>query len=198
MHATRVATFLLGAWIGCCVFMDLLALQNFRLVGAAINSATPVAAGIIQRNGQDQIALLLRHFAAEQYRYYFSTWERIQIPAALLVAAVLYWALGRRWIPQMLCGLMLALVLFQLAIQPELAFRGRDADFPPGNQMLGTQARVWALTEVWMGAESVKLFIGGLLTVLLIRHKSRTRSRRVEDDLEARGVERAREPFQPL
>ena len=44
----------------------------------------------------------------------------------------------------MLCGLMLALVLFQLAIRPELTFRGRAADFPPGNQALGTQARVGA------------------------------------------------------
>ena len=61
---------------------------------------------------------------------------------------------------------MLALVLFQLAIQPELTFRGREADFPPGNQSLGTQARVWALTEVWIGAESAKLLIGGLLTAL--------------------------------
>ncbi len=166
MHATRIATFLLGAWIGCCVGIDLLALQSLRLVGRAIDSAGPFAADMIRKSGQartSQIALLLRHFSAEQYRYYFSTWETIQIPGALLVAGVLYLAAGKRWIPQILCGLMLALVLFQLAIQPELTFRGRAADFPPGNQMLGTQARVWALTEVWLGAESAKLLIGGLL-----------------------------------
>jgi hypothetical protein len=195
MHATRVATFLLGAWIGCCVFMDLLAIQNLRLVGAATNSASPVVAGIIQKSGHEQIALLLRHFAAEQYRYYFRTWELIQVPAALLVAAVLYWAAGKRWIPHMLCGLMLALVLFQLAIQPELTVLGREADFPPGSQALGTQARVWALTEVWIGAESVKLLIGGLLTALMLTFKSRKRSGRMENDLRAGSVERMREPL---
>ena len=195
MHSTRVATFLLGAWIGCCVFMDLLALQNLRLAARAINSASPVVADIIRKSGQEQITLLLRHFAAEQYRYYFSTWELIQVPGALLVAAVLYLAAGRRWIPQMLCGLMLALVLFQLAIQPELTFRGREADFPPGNQALGTQARVWALSEVWIGAESAKLLIGGLLTVLMFSHKSRRRSRRIEDDLGARSVQHIPEQF---
>lgn len=185
MHATRVATFLLGAWIGCCVFMDLLTLQNFRLVGVAIASAS------IQKGGPEQITLL-RHFAAEQYRYYFWAWERVQILAALLVAAVLYLAVGKRWIPLMLCGLMLALVLFQLAIQPELTYLGRQADFPPGSQALGTLARVWALTEVWIGAESVKLLIGGLLTVLMFRHRSfRLASRSVS-------AERRREPFQPL
>lgn len=196
MHSTRVATFLLGAWIGCCVCMDFLALQSLRLVGRVINSASPAASDIIRKSGQEQIALLLRHFAAEQYRYYFSTWELIQIPGALLVAAVLYLAVGKRWIPQMLCGLMLALVLFQLAIHSELTFRGREADFPPGNRMLGTQARVWALSEVWIGAESAKLLIGGLLTTLMLSHKSRRRPRRVEDDdAAARSVERSREPF---
>lgn len=195
MHATRVATFLLGAWIGCCVFVDLLAFQNLRLVGRAINSAGPLAADIVRKTGQEQIALLLRYFAAEEYRYYFSTWELIQVPGALLVAAVLYLAVGKRWIPQMLCGLMLALVLFQLAIQPELTFRGREADFPPGNQTLGTQARVWALTEVWIGAESAKLLIGSLLTAFMLSYKSRRRVPSGRDDLEARSVERTREPF---
>jgi hypothetical protein len=163
--------------------MDLLALQSLRLVGRAINSASPVVVDIIRKSGPEQIALLLRHFSVEQYRYYFSTWELIQVPGALLVAAVLYLAAGKRWIPQILCGLMLALVLFQLAIQPELTFRGREADFPPGNQTLGTQARVWALSEVWIGAESAKLLIGGLLTALILSHKSRKRSRRVGDGL---------------
>jgi hypothetical protein len=51
MHATRIATFLLGAWIGCSVCMDLLALQNLRLVGVAINSVTPVGADIIRKSG---------------------------------------------------------------------------------------------------------------------------------------------------
>src|SRR3954465_8948403 len=134
MHATRIATFLLGAWIGCCIFLDVLALQNFRLVGVAIASASPAA--LVQKGGSEQITLL-RHFAAEQYRYYFWTWERIQILAVLLIAAVLYLALGKRWILQILSGLILALVLFQVAIQPELTYLGRQADFPPGDQALG-------------------------------------------------------------
>ncbi|MEO8052730.1 MAG: hypothetical protein ABI833_20160 [Acidobacteriota bacterium] len=195
MHLTRVATFLLGVWIGCCVFMDLLAVQNLRLVGRVINSASPAAIEIIQNSGEGKIALLLRYFAAEQYRYYFSTWELVQIPLALLLAGILYLAAEKRWIPQILCGLMLALLLFQLAIQPEITFRGREADFPPGNQVLGTQARVWALTEIWIGAESGKLLFGGLLAAFMISYKSRRRSRRVEDDLTARSVERMREQF---
>jgi hypothetical protein len=182
MHSTRIATFLLGAWISCCVFMDLLALENLRLASGVLNSAIPPAVEIIQKSSRDELGLLLRYFAAEEYRYYFSTWELIQIPIALLLAAVLYIAAEKRPLPQILCGLMLALVLFQLAIHPEWAYRGREADFPPGNQMLGTQARMWALTEVWIGAESSKLLIGALLASYVFTYKSRRRSRRVADE----------------
>jgi hypothetical protein len=183
MHSSRIATFLLGAWIGCCIFMDLLALENLRLANGVLNSAIPPAVEIIQKAGREEMGLLLRYFAAEQYRYFFSTWELIQIPSALLLAGVLYFAADRRPMPQILCGLMLVLVLFQLAIHPELAYRGREADFPPGSQTLGTQARVWALTEVWIGAESAKLLIGALLANYMFTYKSRRRSRRTDEGL---------------
>ncbi len=183
MHSTRVATFLLGAWIGCCLFLDLLSLQNLRLAGQLLNSAIPPASEILQNAGREQMRLLLHHFAAEQYRYYFSLWGLIQIPGALLLAAVLYFAAEKRIIPQVLCGLMLALVLFQLAIDPELTFRGREADFPPGSQALGTQAREWVLTEIWIGVEAVKLLMGGALTNYLFTYKSRRRVRRTEDPI---------------
>ena len=187
MHSTRIATFFLGAWIGCCVFMDLLALENLRLASGVLNSAIPPAVEIIQKSSREELGLLLRYFAAEEYRYYFSIWELIQIPIALLLAGVLYFAAEKRPLPQILCGLMLALVLFQSAINPEWAYRGREADFPPGSQTLGTQARVWALTEVWIGAESAKLLIGALLASYMFTYKSRRRSRRVADEFVGTG-----------
>jgi hypothetical protein len=181
MHSTRIATFLLGAWIGGCIFLDLLAVENLRLANRVVNSAIQPAAQIIQKDGRQEMALLLRYFAAEQYRWYFSAWEKIQIPGALLVAGVLYFSTGKRLMPQILCGLMLALVLFQLAIHPELAYRGRAADFPPGSQSLGTAARMWALIEVWGGAEGAKLLSGAVLASYLFTYKSRRRSQRAGD-----------------
>ena len=178
MHSTRVATFLLGAWMGGCIFMDLLAVENMRLASRVLNAAIQPAAQIIQKDGRQEMALLLRYFAAEQYRSYFSAWEMIQIPSALLVALVLYFATEKRIMPQILCGLMLALVLFQLAIHPELAYRGREADFPPGSQVLGAVARMWALLEVWGGAEGAKLLAGAVLAGYMFTYKSRKRSQR--------------------
>jgi hypothetical protein len=183
MHSTRIATFLLGAWIGCCIFVDLMVLQNPRLASSALESATPPAVLIMQKLGRDETSLLLRYFAEEENRFYFSIWEMFQIPTALILGAVLYFAAEKRAMPQILCGLMLVLVLFQLAIQPEFSYRGREADFPPGSQTLGTKARVWALTEVWIGAESAKLLIGALLASYLFSYKSRRRLQKIDDVL---------------
>jgi hypothetical protein len=183
MHSTRIAAFLLGAWIGCCIFVDLMVLQNPRLAGSALESATPPAVLIMQKLGRDETSLLLRYFAEEENRFYFSIWELFQIPTALILGAVLYFAAEKRAMPQILCGLMLVLALFQLAIQPEFSYRGREADFPPGSQTLGTKARVWALTEVWIGAESAKLLIGALLASYLFSYKSRRRLQKMDDVL---------------
>jgi len=175
MHSTRVATFLLGAWMGCCVFLDLMAIQNLRLAGQMLNSAIPAASEILQNAGRGQMNVLLHHFAAEQNRYYFPLWGWIQLPGILLLASVLYFAAEKRIMPQILCLAMLALVVFELAIHPELAYRGREADFPPGSLALGTQARAWALTEVWSGAEAAKLVVGGVLAAFIFSYKSTRR-----------------------
>jgi len=176
MHSTRIATFLLGAWLACCLFMDAMAVQNQRLTGRFLTAPMEPAAAIVNNAGHEQTALLLRHFAAEQNRYYYSTWELIQIPLALLLALVVFVATDRRIIGPLIVGLMLVLVLFQaFAITPELGFRGRDVDFPPGSQSVGAQARVWALTQVFIGVEAAKLLFGGIVASYMFAFKSRRR-----------------------
>lgn len=181
MHSTRVATFLLGAWIACCVLLDLISLQNMRLAAQMLNSAIPPAGKIIQDAGREPVGQLLHHFAAEQYRYYFTVWGLTQVAGGLVLAAVLYLAMEKRVLPLVLCGAMVALVLFQLAIHPELAFRGQEADFPPGSQSIGVRARMFLLIEIWVGVEAAKLIVGGVLVGYVFTYKSLRRSRRGND-----------------
>jgi hypothetical protein len=183
VHSTRIATFLLGAWIACCILLDLVSLQTMRLAGQMLNSAIPPAAKILQDAGREPMRQLLHHFAAEQYRYYFTVWGLTQIVGGVLLAALLYFATEKRVLPLVLCAAMVAFVLFQLAIHPELAFRGQEADFPPGSQSLGTQARVLLLVEIWIGVEMAKLLVGGVLAGYIFTYKSRRRSRRGGDPI---------------
>ena len=45
----------------------------------------------------------------------------------------------------------------------ELAFRGREADFPPGKGNVTVEERVWVLNEVFMGTEAALLLEGIVL-----------------------------------
>jgi hypothetical protein len=182
MHSSRVAAFLIGAWIGCSVFLAVLAFQNVRFAGRVAGGSTPPATAIINAAGPEQARLLLRHFAWEQNRFYFTNWEMIQMPVAVMLALFLYLTTDRRILPPVLCGLMLVLVMFEyFAITPEFTYRGREADFPPGSLAFGAEARVWLLTEVLIGAEAAKLLIGGVLASYLFAYRSRRKVRKIDD-----------------
>ena len=182
MHSSRIGTFLLGAWIGCSLFLAVLAFQNVRFAGRLAEGSIPAATEIIKAAGPEQAKLLLRHFAWEQNRFYFTNWETFQIPVAVALALFLYLTTDRRILPPILCGLMLVLVMFEYyAITPEFIYRGREADFPPGSTAFGAEARVWVLTEVLIGAEVAKLLIGGVLASYLFTYRSRRKVRKIDD-----------------
>jgi hypothetical protein len=182
MHSSRVGAFVLGAWLGCSLFLAVLAFENARFVGRVTGEAIPQATQIINAAGPEQARLLLRHFAWEQNRFYFTNWEKFQMPVAIMLALFLYLTTDRRILPPVLCGLMLILVMFEyFAITPEFIFRGREADFPPGSLAFGAEARVWVLAEVLIGAEAAKLLIGGALASYLFSYRSRRKVRKIDD-----------------
>ena len=181
MHPTRIAAFLLGAWIAGCVFVDLIALQNVRMAGQMLNAAIPAASEIIQDSGRDEMNSLLHHFAAEQYRSYFSQWEVAQLAIFFTISGVLFFATEKRWLPQLLCAAIVVVVVFQLAIHPEWIYRGREADFPPGSLSRTTQSRVSGLNALWTGVEIAKLILGAILSVFVFSYKPRRRPRRTID-----------------
>lgn len=182
MHYSRVGAFVLGAWLGCSLFLAVLAFQNVRFGGRLAGGSIPPATQIINAAGPEQAKLLLRHFAWEQNRFYFTNWEMFQMPVAVMLALFLYLTTDRRILPPILCALMLVLVMFEyFAITPEFIYRGREADFPPGSLAFGAEARVWVLTEVLIGAEAAKLLIGGVLASYLFAYRSRRKVRKIDD-----------------
>jgi hypothetical protein len=183
VHTRRIATFLLGAWMGGCLFMGVIEIQNLRSPALVMNAPPAPAEKMIQTLGHDPAQLLLRYLAAQQNRHYSSVWEMVQIPLGLAVGLCLFFATQRRLLPLLLCALMLGLLLFQyFTITPELAFRGPETDFPPGNAAVGPMARMWALQQVYAGVEIAKLIAGGVLAtyLFLLRTLRRRRSRETD------------------
>lgn len=173
-----MATFLLGLWIGCGALMALLAVGNLHTASRVMASPSPPAAKLIDKLGPDAASLLLNYQAAEQTRDYLPLWENAQFALAVVLGALLYVGTQKKVLPLVLCGAMLLVVLFQhFAVTPELAFRGREADFPPGNTAFGIRTRVLLLSQVYWGAEALKLLMGAVLAFYLFAFRTRKRVR---------------------
>src|SRR5271154_5230083 len=91
MHHTRIAVFLLGAWLFGSLSIAYVATQNFDAVDQVMKNPPPAAAKMIQTLGDDNARHLLRHLAGEENRSYFETWELAQlfIGVALIVVLLL-------------------------------------------------------------------------------------------------------------
>ena len=178
-------TFLLGAWLGCSVFMALVVLQNLHASGLVMNSPVEPVTRMIKTLGQDQMTLLLRHQAAQQTRNLYYVWEQAQIVLGLAMGVCLYFATQKRMFSLVLCGIMLSLVMFQFwAVTPELGYRGREMDFPTGGDVSSGMVRVLLLYQVLVATEGLKLIIGGVLaSYLFVLRTSRKRSGRRQMDL---------------
>ena len=139
---------------------------------------------MIEKIGQEDTRLLLRHLAMEQSRSYLGLWGDAEMGIGISLLIMLLLSSQTRMFPLLMVGVMLLLVLFQhFTILPEIIYRGRDTDFPPGSESIATLARVWTLGQMYVGMEAAKLVICGVLTSYLFvfyaspdRSKGRRRS----------------------
>jgi hypothetical protein len=185
MHTRRMAAFLLGAWLGGSLLMILIQVENLRFTASLLSAPSDQAIEIIKDTGHRQnVEMLLRYQASEQNRRYSYVWEEAQFGLALILGGCLFLGTQRRIFPMVFCGLMLLMVLFEhFGVTPELVYRGRAADFPPGNTAYGVQTRVWALDQVYAWVEGTKLVLGALLAGYLFIFRAR-RMRRQTDAIE--------------
>jgi hypothetical protein len=175
MHFRRFAAFLLGAWLAGCLFMDMVATQNFRSVDRLLAAPSPqLAERVHAMGGHDAARVLLRHQVAEQNRWYFETWERIQMAlGAALFLVLLFRADADRWM-LFFTLLMLSLVLIgHFFLTPEITRLGRAIDFVPPSTSSPDRARFWLLHGSYSASELIKLGAGIVLAVLLVRRAER-------------------------
>src|SRR5438477_12974924 len=128
MNIQRLSCALLGGWIAGSLFMIMVATQNFRSVDRLL--AAPGRAGAqVERMGHDEARTFLRYQVSEQNRFYFETWERIQLALGLAVLAVT-WRQGK--LPFSLAAIMFALLLAErFYMTPEIIRLGRPIAFAP-------------------------------------------------------------------
>jgi|SRR5579871_641995 len=170
MDLTRIATFFLGAWLGACLFMDMVATQNFRSVDRMLASPPMVVAQRVQAiGGHDAARAFLRFQASELNRRYFNGWENVQIVLGLLLIGTLYAAGYRNKVTLGLPGMMLLVTLvMHFFLTPEITRMGRAMDFTPVGAPSPNTTRFWAFHGFYSALELIKLGWGVALIIWLM------------------------------
>jgi len=167
MHTRRMATFFLGAWVAGCVFMAVVSVLSLRAPNLVLDVPHPAVNQMQKTLGRDSLALLLRHSASEFSRFLLHRWELAQVLIGVALGVCLFLGTQRRVFPLLLCGIMLAMVLFQYGVTGELMYRGKETDFPPGSNEIGPTTRYLLLQQVYIGAEIMKLIAASILASFL-------------------------------
>ena len=174
VHTRRVAAFILGAWMGGSLMMLLLQTANLHFTSSLLATPSDQATQLLKRGSQEDYALMMHYQAAEQNRRYEDIWEDAEFGLAAILAATMFLGTQRRIFPLAICGLMLVMLIFEhVGVTPELAFRGRETDFPPGNAAVGPLVRMYALGQVFAWVEGAKLLLGTLLAGYLFIFRAR-------------------------
>jgi hypothetical protein len=162
MKIPYLTSWLLGAWIAGSLFMILVATQNFRSVERLLASPAGAAAQI-DRMGHDEARTFLRYQVSEQNRWYFETWEKIQLALGLALLAVTF---RQDRVSVVVAAAMFALLVTQrFWITPEIVRIGRLIDFAP---QAAERQTFWMFHNAYSGIELTKLALGFFLSARLV------------------------------
>ncbi len=180
MFTRRVALFLLGIWVGCCLFVDALALQRNRVAGQILDNPTEQARININKAGPEVAGQLLRHLSGEEIRSWLNGWEQAQGVIALGMVVLLVFTEHRKPIAIGMCGAMALLTFMQhFMITPEWTYVGRELDFLGDKASFSIATRNWTLTQLYGASEIVKLLTGGALASYFFAMEAAVKRRKV-------------------
>jgi hypothetical protein len=186
MHSRRIACLLLGMWLAGGFFMAWMATENFRSVDRLLNQGNPAALVRLRAIGPEaEGRALLRYEVSEQNRFYFESWEIIQVFLGGFLFLFLLFGTREGKVPLGLALFMMVLVFVQrFVFTPEITTMGRTLDFAPVAASAGEHAKFMLLHTAYVGMELAKWALGIALGLVLIL-EGRRRSRSVRPGLDA-------------
>lgn len=170
MQFHRLASFIIGIWLGASVLMDFVAIQNFQTVGRVLSSLDVRSVDTARKIGDTEAERhLLRYFAGEANRYLFEQWEWAELMIGLALLLVLLFGRTYQKLAMALCVLMLCLVAAQrFELTPAITKLGRELEFSDA-----ASRRFAAFHAAYGYVELSKLALGFVLIArLLIRGRS--------------------------
>ena len=170
MQFHRLASFIIGVWLGVSIFMDFVATQNFQTVNRVMTSLDLRVVEAAKKVGDPEATrYVLRYFAGEANRYLFEQWEWTELALGLALLLVLLFARSYQKLAMGLCLAMMFVVAAQrFYLTPRITMLGRELDFSPA-----ASRRFAAFHQVYGIVEIGKLALGfGLVLRLLIRQRA--------------------------
>ncbi len=178
MFTRRIATFIIGAWLGCAVLMCAVALVSGDSGSETVLVLPEQAQSLSDKIGQGATETLLNFQASEQLRRHWYSWEDAQMFLALALAVSLGLSGRGKLFPLVLTALMFGVLMFQhFGIMPTLQRVGRDLAFLTENRT-PVEQELWSQLRIYGGLETLKLLLGGVLASYLFVAQNSRRSRR--------------------
>lgn len=176
MSARSALLFVLGLWLGCTVFMWLLATQNFAVVEAIQDSDNTGLASTTSGLSPENLRLVLRFQASEVNRLFFNGWGWAQLTVAAL-AIILAWRAKLNRATLLLIAIMAVIVVaLQACIVPETIRLGRLLDFVPREPAPPEAAPFWRLHHTYTGLDMLKFLLGLAVAWFTAREVEKPRS----------------------
>jgi hypothetical protein len=181
MHIRRFVSFLLGGWLAGSFFMLFVATQNFRQVDRLLANPAANAKTMLDSLGPGG-RQLLRYLVGEQNRFYFDSWETVQLVlgTAVFVLLLFFTSARRLWLILTLVLLILVAGMHWL-LTPQISAFGRVLDFVSPADGETVRRRFWALHNIYSGAEVTKIALLLLLSVRFLFGRQTRRGDVVED-----------------
>lgn len=191
MHTRRLATLILGLWIGLTLAMFVVATQNFSGVERLLAAPASEAGMSIQTLGRGTAHALLRYQVSELNRFYFEWFSIAQIVLSILLGiALLLSTNGNKLILGLALALTIIVIFEKVWMVPEITFLGRTIDFVPKDVDSPARSRFWSFHIAYSVLEVIKMgMLAGIGVKLLIRstvHRKRPmRSSEVNEEVVA-------------
>ena len=144
--------------------MIMVATQNFRSVDRLL--AEPrTATARIEQMGRGEARALLRYQVSEQNRWYFETWETIQLALGAALLALAFAGLRQQRNIVLVVAAMVALLLVErFYLTPEIVRLGRLIDFVPQEASSQQRDLFWRFHGAYSAIELTKLTLGFFLS----------------------------------
>jgi hypothetical protein len=175
MHFRRLAALTLGAWLAGSLLVALFTAHNARVAGQILARPPSEAVDVIVKLQPAELRMLLDYHATEGNQWLRGNWETVQFGLGLVTLAALFLGSGRSPFPIVVCLLMIGTVAFlHFFMTPQIRGLAVMVDFLRPDQSPAARDRLHALETGYSIADNVKLLLGAMVAISLLRRRRRS------------------------